>query len=72
MRTFQPLNPADPVQARILQAARRADPLVALTYITSAPEKPEDGLYLAAAGVLGVSRGLYRFDADSGAYTFIA
>ena len=72
MRTFQPLNPADPVQARILQAALRADQLVALTYITVAPEKPQDGLYLAAAGVLGVSRGLYRYDANGAAYTFIA
>lgn len=54
------------------EAANAPDPVVALTYLGAAPKKPENGLYLADAGVLGVSRGLYRYDSASATYTFIA
>lgn len=82
MRTYRSIRPPqDPASlpgfllsefASIEQAANRADPLLALTYLGAAPSKPQDGLYLAAAGVLGASRGLYRYDSLSATYTFIA
>jgi hypothetical protein len=56
----------------ISEAAQRADPFIALIYLGVAPTRPQDGLYLAAAGVLGASRGLYRYDSVGGTYTFIA
>jgi hypothetical protein len=56
----------------IEKAANRADDRVALQYLSTAPERPSDGLYLSAAGVLGVTRGLYRYDSASGTYVFIA
>ena len=58
------------MQTRIEQAANQ--PGQTLTYLGVAPDRPQDGLYLSAAGVLGVSRGLYRYDSNSGTYTFIA
>ena len=60
------------MQAAIEQAANRANPVIALTYLGVAPTRPEDGLYLSAAGVLGAARGLYRYDALTAIYTFIA
>lgn len=53
------------------QAANRADPMFSLTYLQVLPDRPSDGLYLSAAGVLGVTRGLYRYDSVGGTYTFI-
>ena len=76
MKTYRPAFVGDAAIRRefeaVQKASLRADPLVALNYIMVAPDKPQDGLYLAAAGVLGVDRGLYRYDADSATYTFIA
>jgi len=76
MRSYQPGQVTDPSLRRefeaIQKAARRADLLVALEYVAVAPSKPQDGLYLSAAGVLGANRGLYRYDSNSGTYTFIA
>lgn len=43
-----------------------------LRYLAVAPSKPKDGIYLSAAGVLGVSRGAYRYDSEAGTYTFLA
>ena len=76
MRTYSPAYRGDSAIRRELESIRKAalnaDPLVALDYIAVAPAKPQNGLYLAAAGVLGVSRGLYRYDSNSATYTFIA
>lgn len=82
MRTFKSLDvPTDPaaasgflrtLQNAIEQASTRADDRIALTYLAVLPSKPQDGLYLSAAGVLGASRGLYRYDSTTGLYTFIA
>jgi hypothetical protein len=56
----------------VQQAAQRADAYVGLSYLAVAPERPQDGLYLSAAGVLGVTRGAYRYDSTTGLYTFLA
>ena len=37
-----------------------------------AADKPQDGIYFSAAGVLGATRGMYRYDSSTGTYTFIA
>lgn len=82
MRTYQPANPPqDPAQLpgflrqelySIQQAANRSNSFAALDYLGVAPTRPKNGLYLSAAGVLGVNRGLYRYDETSATYTFIA
>ena len=82
MKTFKPLSPPqDPaqlpgflrqMQGAIEQAANRQDDRIALTYLAVAPDKPQDGLYLSAAGVLGATRGLYRYDSSTGLYTLIS
>lgn len=82
MKTYKPGNPPqDPAQmpgflrqelASIQQAANRADSTLPLSYLTVAPVRPQDGLYLSATGVLGVTRGLYRYDSSTALYTFIA
>jgi hypothetical protein len=59
------------MQRSIEQAAVRADPTVSLQYLEVAPDRPMDGLYLSAAGVLGTNRGLYRYDSSVPGYTFI-
>lgn len=45
---------------------------MALDYLGIAPTRPQDGLYLSEAGILGANRGLYRYDSSSATYTFIA
>lgn len=82
MRSYRPKPPPeDPKQiaaflrtetASIAEAANRADDRVALTYLAVAPSKPQDGIYLSAANVLGANRGAYRYDSTTGLYTFIA
>lgn len=82
MRTYQPGNPPqDPAALpgflrqelnQIQQAANRSDPFMALDYLGIAPTRPQDGLYLSEAGILGANRGLYRYDSSSATYTFIA
>jgi hypothetical protein len=58
------------MQQRIEKAAN--EPALQLNYLGTAPSRPQDGLYFSEAGVLGASRGLYRYDSASGTYTFIA
>ncbi len=82
MISYRPSNvPDDPARlpgflrqetTAIQQAANRANPFVALSYLAVAPERPVDGLYLSAAGVLGATRGLYRYDSSTGIYTLIS
>ena len=80
MRTYRASNVPDKLDAAFVrgefraveEAANASDPLIALTYIGVAPKKPENGIYLADAGVLGVSRGAYRYDTTTGLFTFIA
>lgn len=43
-----------------------------MKYLDVAPDKPQDGLYLSAANVLGVTRGLYRYDSSTETYTLIS
>ena len=43
-----------------------------MKYLDVAPTKPQDGLYLSAANVLGVTRGLYRYDSSTETYTLIS
>lgn len=58
--------------ASLEQAANRADSHVALSYLAVTPARPQDGIYLSAAGVLGANRGAYRYDSSTGLFTFIA
>lgn len=82
MLTFKPGKlPTDPAQLvpavekefqRVQQAAATASDYLPLRYLTVAPARALDGLYLSEAGVLGASRGLYRYDSSTATYTFIA
>lgn len=77
MRTYQPgAVPSDPAELpgflrqefpAIQQAAHRED-----GYLAVLPERPQDRIYLFAAGVAGTSRGAYRYDPSTTAYTMVA
>lgn len=79
---YRPLTaPTDPAQAmayvsRELQRIQAADNdlrlVLPMKYLDVAPTKPQDGLYLSAANVLGVTRGLYRYDSSTETYTLIS
>jgi hypothetical protein len=79
MRPFQMMNvPDDPKQLpQFLRQFQRAlleamnESGVTQTYIGTAPTRPQDGIYFAEAGVLGVNRGEYRYDAATATYTYL-
>lgn len=58
--------------ARIAQEFAVGKDVLAMTYLTALPAKPLAGLYLFDAGVAGASRGCYRYDPATLAYTFLA
>lgn len=74
MKTFVAGNretqPVQKLANDIEKAQNRADPFVALTYLSALPARPQDGLYLFAAAVTapGDPRGLYRYDSSTGSY----
>lgn len=51
----------------IQQAANRED-----GYLAVLPSKPQDRIYLFAAGVAGTSRGAYRYDSATPGWVFLA
>lgn len=58
----------------IVQAAQRADPWMALQYLTAPPDRPFAGQIVLADGSNwdpGSGEGLYRRNADNSAWTFI-
>ena len=81
MKSYKPTTVPDDAKAlpdylrrettAIQQAANRNDQYLGLDWISVSPDRPQSGLYLARATVLGATAGLYRYDPISATYTFI-
>jgi hypothetical protein len=75
MDAYKPLGTGDLKTEldNMQKASARPGALVGMQYRTIAPQKPQNGLYLAdgTGWDPGSGRGLYRYDSDAGTYTFI-
>ena len=77
MRTYRPgAVPSDPAELPVfLRTETHAIHRAANTeegYLGVLPNRPQDRIYLFAAGVAGVSRGAYRYDSSVPGYVFLA
>jgi hypothetical protein len=74
LKTFRAINPADPLQRAIEQAANDADPFVEMQILHAEPSRVRAGMVCYFDGTdfnPGSGEGIYRRDVANAAWVFL-